>query len=84
MYKSSIMLRISIGKLLSILLFTSHVFSRPAPTLEALKTGSFEQPLHRRYTAEGNITEDDYDYLASVSIGGQHVNLLLDTATSLL
>lgn len=84
MYKSSIMLHISIGKLLSILAFTSHAFSRPGPTIEAFKSGSFELPLHRRYTAEGTITEDDYDYLASVSIGGQNVNLLLDTATSLL
>ncbi len=39
---------------------------------------------HCRYTVEGTITEGDYDYLASVSIGGQNVNLLLDTATSLL
>lgn len=78
------MLRISICKLLSVLLFTSRTYSRPASNNKALRSGSFELPLHRRYTADGSITEDDYDYLASVFIGGQHVNLLLDTATSLL
>jgi len=60
------------------------LFSRPASSTEVLEFGSFELPLHRRYTTEGTITEDDYDYLTSVSIGGQNVNLLLDTATSLL
>ncbi|KAL8719572.1 MAG: hypothetical protein Q9181_008050 [Wetmoreana brouardii] len=58
--------------------------SRPALDINNYKSGSFELPLHRRYTASGNITEDNYDYLTSVSIGGQNVNLLLDTASSLL
>lgn len=84
MYKSSTMLYIAICKLLFILLFTNGTYSWPASNIKALRSGSFELPLHRRYTADGSITEDNYDYLASVSIGGQNVNLLLDTATSLL
>lgn len=71
-------------KVLILLHFIHPVFSRHALDVSAWQPGSFELPLHRRYNAEGNIAEDNYDYLTSVSVGGQQVNILLDTATSLL
>ncbi|KAL8701569.1 MAG: hypothetical protein Q9201_004842 [Fulgogasparrea decipioides] len=71
-------------KLVFWLLLARPAQSRLALEDNNLKSGSFELPLYRRYTVGGNITEDNYAYPASVSIAGQNVNLLLDTATSLL
>lgn len=40
--------------------------SLPALDLDAVKAGSFDLPLHRRYSADGKVTENDYDYLAAI------------------